>query len=417
MRLNVLQEAAPEAESGTGPLVHYYRAYFLDQLQQGTLAAQERAAAKADSPDYCFPARLEEIGILLAAINADPADARAPYYLGNLLYDKRRREEAINWWEKSAKLDRSFSIPWRNLGIAYFNVFKDVPAAKGAYERAFRANLSDARIFYERDQLYKRTGEPPERRLAEMQDHPGLVMLRDDLTVEWLALLNQTGQHDTALAVLKARKFQPWEGGEGLALGQWGRTHIALGRTALWKGDVAAARGFFAAGLAGAPNLGEAAHLLANQSELHYWIGMAARAAGDSAAAERHFKLAAESTGDFRDMSVCAFSEMTAFSGMALRELGKHAAARELFEAMEKYAHALAAAPARIDYFATSLPAMLLFEDDLAVRQQTQAKLIEALALWGLGDKKTGRRFLGDILRDNPSHGIAADLLISIPWD
>ena len=55
---------------------------------------------------------------------------------------------------------------------------------------------------------------------------------------------------------------------------------------------------------------------------------------------------------------------------------------------MEKYAHTLAATPAKIDYFATSLPTMLLFEEDLASRQQTQAKLIERLALWGLWRQK-----------------------------
>ena len=51
--------------------------------------------AAAESPDYCFPSRLEEIAVLETAMRANPNDARAPYYLGNLLYDRRRHEEAI----------------------------------------------------------------------------------------------------------------------------------------------------------------------------------------------------------------------------------------------------------------------------------------------------------------------------------
>ena len=55
--------------------------------------------------DYCFPARLEDIAILQTAIEVNPKDARAPYYLGNLFYDRRRHEEAIYLWERSAALD------------------------------------------------------------------------------------------------------------------------------------------------------------------------------------------------------------------------------------------------------------------------------------------------------------------------
>ena len=40
-------------------------------------------------PNYVFPFRLEEVKVLQAAMQANPADARAPYYLGNLLYDRQ----------------------------------------------------------------------------------------------------------------------------------------------------------------------------------------------------------------------------------------------------------------------------------------------------------------------------------------
>ena len=42
-------------------------------------------------------------------------------------------------------------------------------------------------------------------------------------------------------------------------------------------------------------------------------------------------------------------------------------------------------APARIDYFATSLPTLLLFDDDLAKRQRVTALFLMAQAELGLG--------------------------------
>ena len=67
--------------------------------------------------------------------------------------------------------------------------------------------------------------------------------------------------------------------------------------------------------------------------------------------------------------------------------------------------------PAKIDYFATSLPTMLLSDDDLLFRQQTTALLLQAQALLGLGRKSKGRSLLVTVLKRDPNHGLAADLL------
>ena len=72
-------------------------------------------------PDYCFPNRLEAILALQCAMVQNPDDARAPYYLGNLYYDKRQYDLAMEAWETSARLDGSFPTVWRNLALAFFN--------------------------------------------------------------------------------------------------------------------------------------------------------------------------------------------------------------------------------------------------------------------------------------------------------
>ncbi|MEI8292284.1 MAG: DUF5107 domain-containing protein, partial [Verrucomicrobiota bacterium] len=223
----------PDQSWGALPLIHYTLGWLEQKRGDGKAANKQFKQAAALTPDYCFPARLEEIAILEAAMAANPTDARAPYYLGNLFYDRRRQAEAIQLWERSAKLDPKFSIVWRNLGIGYFNIHSQPVKARAAYDCAIKANPDDARLLYERDQLWKRLGEKPAKRLRELEHRFDLVQQRDDLSVEICALYNQTGQHEKALNLVSARSFQPWEGGEGGPLGQWVRSHLALGRTAL----------------------------------------------------------------------------------------------------------------------------------------------------------------------------------------
>lgn len=391
--------------------MHYYRGW-ISHLAGDRRATQRhlRAAARTN-PGYCFPARLEEIAILEFAREANRDDAQAPLFLGHLLYDRRRHAEAMRCWERAVSLAPDAAVAWRNLGIAYWNIEHDAKRARAAYERAFKAAPDDARLLFERDQLWKRLGESPEKRLRELLRHPGLVRERDDLSVELCALHNQTGHPAAALVVLSGRKFQPWEGGEGQALGQHVRTHLALGRAALGKGSSKEAVKRFEEALAAPENLGEAKHLLANQSDIHYWLGCALEAAGDTDTAHRHLMAAAEFKGDFQAMSVRAYSEMTYYSALALRQLGRAKEAARLFRELLKYAGQLRRSKAKIEYFATSLPTMLLFDDDLQYRQETTALFLEAQARLGLGETSAARRLLRDVLRRDPNHALAADLL------
>jgi hypothetical protein len=67
-----------------------------------------------------------------------------------------------------------------------------------------------------------------------------------------------------------------------------------------------------------------------------------------------------------------------------------------------------------MDYFATSLPTMLLFEDDLQQRQQTTALFLQAQAQLGLGRRAAARMLLHTVLQRDPNHPLAADLFREI---
>jgi tetratricopeptide (TPR) repeat protein len=429
--------------SGAAPLVDYTLGWLYERIGDKESACEHYKKAAARSPDYCFPARLEEIGILQSAIRANPRDHLAPYYLGNLLYDRRCHEEAIALWERSVKIDPSYSVAWRNLGIGYFNIRKQPEKARKAYDRAFRAEPTSARLLFERDQLWKRLAVSPAARLRELEKHLDLVRERDDLSVELCALYNQTGQPQKSLVLASGRNFQPWEGGEGQALAVYVRSRLALGRRALPAGTADLPIGHFAAGdaptalehfhtgTADLPighlstalehfraalwppkNLGEARHLLANQSDIRYWLGCALAAIGENTEARKHWLAAANFRGDFQEMAATAFSELTYYSALAFEKLGQKSKAKSLLANLLAYAKQLGKTDAKISYFATSLPAMLLFDDDIEFRQETTALFLQAQARLGLGQKARARSLLAAVLQRDPNHALAADLAV-----
>ena len=315
----VLEAPVPAVENnGSAPMRHYSRAVLLGELGDRDASAQAYAEAAALSAAYVFPNRIEEMLVLEAAIAENPGDARAPLYLGNFLYDRRRYDDAIVQWERAAQLDPACVAALRNLGIAYFNVQHDASAALMAFDQALAIDAHNARILYERDQLWKRTGVAPSTRLAELQRYPDLPPRRDDLSVELATLLNHAGQPQQALELLLSRQFQPWEGGEGLVLAQFVRASILLAQRALAANDPQLARRLLMVALDPPHSLGEAYHLLASQSEQLYWLGVATAAGGDAAEARRVWQRGARTSTDFQQMAVAEISTNTFWVGSCL---------------------------------------------------------------------------------------------------
>ena len=74
------------------PMLYYYEAYYRSCLGEDVSGLLRKAEETA--PDYCFPNKLEDIGVLSFAIDHG-CTAKAPYYLGCLFYDKLQWEESV----------------------------------------------------------------------------------------------------------------------------------------------------------------------------------------------------------------------------------------------------------------------------------------------------------------------------------
>src|SRR5581483_12458975 len=109
-----------------------------------------------------------------------------------------------------------------------------------------------------------------------------------------------------------------------------------------------------------------------------------------------------------------SISETTYWSALSLRKLGREKEASELLRAIDSYASELERQTPQIDYFATSLPAMLLFDEDLKERQKITALFLHAQAQLGLGHVRAARRLLEEVLEKDHGHTGAIDLLASM---
>ena len=110
-------------------------------------------------------------------------------------------------------------------------------------------------------------------------------------------------------------------------------------------------------------------------------------------------------------MQTKTVSENTYWSACALRRLGREQDALTAFSTILDYSADLQRHTPKIDYFATSLPAMLLFEEDLAQRQTITARFLEAQARIGLGEEAEGLRLLQEVLAMDNAYSGAIDLL------
>jgi len=157
-------------------------------------------------------------------------------------------------------------------------------------------------------------------------------------------------------------------------------------------------------------SLGESRHPLANPAQLLLALGDAHSAAGDDDRAVQSWRESAAAIGDFSSMSPQAFSENTYYSVIAARRLGHDEVAVALIAGLDQHVAELVATPATIDYFATSLPTLLLFHDDPQRLRDIEIDVLRAQLAALDGDLVTAVIHLDAVLSADPGHAVALDL-------
>ena len=400
------------------PMPFYYLGWLYVQDGKPEQARQYFEVAAVHPPDLCFPNRVEEIIILKAAIAYNPADGKAWYYLGNLWYDKRQYDEAVTCWENATMLDPDFPTPYRNLSLAYFNKRRDKDKALISLEKAFYLDSNDARVLMELDQLYKIMGKMPDERLRFLDQYQVLVGSRDDLSLERITLLNSLGRFQEAADLMALRRFHPWEGGEGKVVGQYLYSHLELAKQAILNKAYERALELLAATINYPENLGEGKLFGTPENDIHYFMGCAFEGLGDSLQARGYFEKAA--SGNTEPALAIYYNDSQpdkiVYRALAWRKLGEPEKADALFNRFIQFANDNTDIEVSIDYFAVSLPDMLVFDADLREKNRLHCRYILALGTIGLGDISRGKQLLEEIIQKDAGHQGAISFLAMVPF-
>ena len=192
------------------PMAGYLVAYFLHILKHDSEAQDWLEKAEQLSPDYVFPSRLEEVQALWYALEQNPQDHKAHYYLGNFLYAHQRYEEAVQEWTDSLPGLGSFGVVYRNLGWAAWKRQGNITLAIDLFERALGINPNNQDLYIHLDELYTalNKGEKREQLLQKMES---LTAPREDVRKRTIQVKVELGRYVEALHQMKTQKFVPLE--------------------------------------------------------------------------------------------------------------------------------------------------------------------------------------------------------------
>lgn len=395
-----------EDNKETYPMIYYSIGYYNYKLGNVDKAKEFYAKAETMNPDYCFPNKTEEVLMLKNAIELNSQGSKAYYYLGNFWYGARQYEDAISCWESSVKLDDKYPTVLRNLSLAYYNKKNDSKKAVELIEAAFALDNSDARIFMELDQLYKKLRYTHQSRMDMYDKYESLVEERDDLCIERITLQNQLGSYQKAYDLLSSRKFHPWEGGEGKVTGQYIICRLALAKEAIDNGDYQKAITLLKETEQYPENLGEGKLTTTEENDVHYFLGCAYEGMGEAQEAEHYFKLA--TLGSNKPSIAYYYNDQQPdkvfYQGLAWEKLGDKEKSKECFNNLIENGMKHIDDNVKIDYFAVSLPDLLIWEDDLNSRNKLHCNFVMGLGNLGLGNIDQAKKYLATVVEIDINH-------------
>jgi len=377
--------------------------YCLGHTGNEQTAAEAAMKAETYRLSNSFPNSLQDILILEYVISISRTP-KALYLLGNIWYDKKQYGTAIACWEKSFQLDSTFPAVRRNLAIGYFNRQNRYEEARNMMEAAFDSDQSNARLFMELDQLYKKMKMAPQERLSNLCSHPELISVRDDLLLEQITLLNIMGRYQEAKKLLDRHNFHPWEGGEGKVTAQYHFSRVGLARQAIsmenWDEAVTLLNECFDY----PHNLGEGKLAGAQEQDFNYYLGCAYYGKGDFLQAAVYWQKASQ--GNMKPASALYYNDVKPekifYQALALKRLEMTSIADEKFTSLLNYGEQHLNDHIVKDYFAVSLPELAIWDENLDDRNRAFCVFLIAMGKFGKGEISEAEEMMNEALRMDP---------------
>lgn len=389
------------------PMALYFKGWFLSNDHLTSEASATFKEAEKCNPEYCFPNRLEAVLALQCAMELNPSGDKAPYYLGNFWYDAKQYEDAISCWETSVSIVNTFPTVLRNLALAYFNKQDDADNALITLEKAFQLDRGDARVFMELDQLYKKQNMSVAFRFHLFEQYNDLVAERDDLYIEKAYLFILEKEYAKAYDWIMQRQFHPWEGGEGKVTKAYTGSLIGMAKMAIENREFSEAWDYLEKARNYPHNLGEGKLPGTHENEIDYLSGVAQEGLGEIENASSYWQNAI--SGASEPMPVWFYNDQPPdsifYQGLAFMKLGNQEEAKIRFNRLLAYGNEHLNDKVKIDYFAVSLPDLMIWEEDLDVKNKTHCEYLLALGHKGIsGSNEKSSLYFQKVLESDNTH-------------
>jgi len=336
--IQILENAIKSGPSGNllidktriHPMLYYTLGYLYEKNGERERALAQYSLAMKGDPAFVFPHRVEEIGVLRAALNANRNDGKAAYYLGNALASKNRDKEALAAWRDAVRLDRSNTIAQRNFARALWVAAQNREEAAAQYQHAIEKSPNDFRLYIEFDKLLAEMSAT-ERRVKLFETAPAAVLSQSGAVQSLAGAYIDAGRFADALRLLEKTTFTSGEG-EDAALGLYRKAHLGLARKYRDAGDHAKAATEFAAVTEFPRNFGVGRPAMQSQAEYYVATAREYEKAGQHEESERWWKRAATEELNPPSQPEEPWSESYFYKALALDHVGRGADARKLYE-------------------------------------------------------------------------------------
>ena len=388
-----------DGPDGSYPMRYYYLGSFWHHKGDNAKFREYSKQAAGMPPDYCFPFRLEEIDILKSVIDEIGDEAKALYYLGNLLYEFDP-SQAIRYWEQSRNIDDSFSIVHRNLGMAYYKQNNDMAGAIESYEKAISLNPRDQRLLYEADLIHAAARTDPETRLKLLKDHQEVITNNDvsDALSREVMLLVQLGRYDEALDITEKNYFRQWEG-VSKAYSSYVDAHLLRGINNFNSGEYKETLSDWLNALKYPENMMVAqSYRGGRESQVYYFLGTVYEKMRNNKKAGEMWELSIARRQDPQ------LSENHFYKALSLIKLGRTSEANEIFDGLIELGRQRLDVP-DIDFFAK------FGERETSDDRKAEAHYLIGLGYLGKEQKSDARLHFAEAVRLNINHIWAAEYL------
>ncbi|MGL5619193.1 MAG: DUF5107 domain-containing protein [Tannerellaceae bacterium] len=396
-------EFAEKASPRLSPMVYYYKAYCNVKLERKEIDID----IAEDLMNYtCYPNAIEAVHILKTLIAKYRELPRANFMLGNLYYDKRQYRDAIDAWERAYEDNSHNPTLLRNMALAYFNKFNRPEKAVELLERSVENAEYNPRLVLELDQLYKRLGRPHQTRLDLLNKYAKLVEQRDDLYLEYVTLLNLLNRPKDALKLLKTRKFHPWEGGEGKVSEQYQLSNLMIAKQFIEDRKPKQAIPYIKACYTLPDNLGEGKLQGALENDFDFYMGLALEIDDRSNEAIVYYERA--SKGNLKPSAAIFYNdqkpEKIYYQALALGKLGLYDESVHKLKTLIRYGDQHIHDKFTLDYFAVSLPDMLIWDDDMDKRNRVNCLFLIGLFHLGMRNSRLAEEAFKEASTLDPNH-------------